>query len=51
MKYFALSKAYTDMDGKNSSTIVCPPVRDIIHSLKLVDNLLVQADKPWYDYY
>ena len=31
--------------------IVCPPVREIIHSLKLVDYLLVQADKPWLKHY
>ena len=30
---------------------VCPPVRKIIHSLKLVDYLHVQPDKPWYNYY
>ena len=29
---------------------VCPPVRKIIHSLKLVDYLHVQADNPWYNY-
>ena len=27
--------------------MVCPPVRLIIHSLKLVDNLFVRADKPY----
>ena len=27
----------------------CPPVRKIIHLLKLVDYL--QADNPWYNYY
>ena len=26
--------------------MVCPPVRSIIHSLKLVDYLSVQADNP-----
>ena len=26
----------------------CPPVRKIIHSLKLVDYLHVQADNPWF---
>ena len=30
-----------------SYTMVCPSVREIIHSLKLVDHLLVQADKPY----
>ena len=29
----------------------CPPVRKIIHSLKLVDYLHVQAGNPWYNYY
>ena len=29
----------------------CPPARKIIHSLKLVDYLHVQADNPWYNYY
>ena len=28
-----------------------PPVRKIIHSLKLVDYLNVQADNPWYNEY
>ena len=32
-------------------TMICPPLREIIHSLKLVDYLLVQADKQWYNYY
>ena len=27
----------------------CPPVRKLIHSLKLVDYLHVQADNPWYN--
>ena len=30
---------------------VCQPVREIIHSLKLVDYLHVQADNPCYNYY
>ena len=29
----------------------CPTVRKIIHSLKLVDYLHVQADNPWLNYY
>ena len=29
----------------------CPPERKIIHSLKLVDHLYVQADNPWCNYY
>ena len=30
--------------------MVCPSVRELIHSLKLV-NYLVQVDKPWYKYF
>ena len=30
----------------NSYTMVCPPVQEILHSLKLVDYLLVKVDKP-----
>ena len=48
-KDFIPSKVYTDEGSIN--TIVCPPVRDIIHSLKIVDYFLVQEDKPWYNYY
>ena len=39
------------MVKKNSYTMGCPPVRKIIHSLKHVDYLHVQADNPWYNYY
>ena len=28
-----------------------PPVREIIHKLKLRDYLLVQADRPWWNYH
>ena len=45
MKYFVLSKFYTD------DTTFCPLVWEIIHLLKLVDYLLVQADKLWYNCY
>ena len=45
--YLVMCKAYTDVGG----TMVCPPVRKIIHSLKLVDYLHVQADNPWYNFY
>ena len=31
--------------------MVYPHIRKIIHSLKFVDYLLVQADKQWYNYY
>ena len=30
--------------------MVCPHEREIILSLKIVDYLHVQADKPWYNY-
>ena len=46
-----MCKAYTDVGGIKYLYHVCPPVRKIIHSLKLVDYLHVQADKPWYNYY
>ena len=39
-KYLILSKVYT----YERYITVCPPVREIIHSLKLVDYLLVHAD-------
>ena len=29
--------------------MICPHVREIIHSLKLVDYLYVHSDKPWYN--
>ena len=31
--------------------MIRPPVREILHSLKLTDYLHVQVDKPWYNYY
>ena len=46
-----LCKVYTDVGGIKKLYHVCPPVRKIIHSLKLVDYLHVQADNPWYNYY
>ena len=51
MKYLVMSKVYTDVGGIKYLNHVCPPVRKIIHSLKLVDYLHVQADNPWYNYY
>ena len=51
MTYFVLSTVYTDEGSINSYIMVCPPVREIIHSLKLADYLLLQADKPWYNFY
>ena len=44
-----MSQVYTDKVC--SISIVCPPVREIIHELKFVDYLLLQADNPWYNYY
>ena len=44
-------KVYTNVGGIKKLYHVCPPVRKIIHSLKLVDYLHVQADNPWYNYY
>ena len=48
-----MCKVYTDVDGIKSVFHFCPPVhvRKIIHYLKLVDYLHVQADKPCYNYY
>ena len=46
-----MCKVYTDVGGIKWLYHVCPPVRKIIHSLKLVDYLHVQADNPWYNYY
>ena len=51
MKYLVMCKVYTDVCGIKQLYHVCPPVRKIIHSLKLVDYLHVQADNPWYNYY
>ena len=34
----------------NIYTIVCPHVREKIHSLKLMDYLHVLVDKPWHNY-
>ena len=48
MIYLVMCKVYTDVGGIKKLYIVCPPVRKIIHSLKLVDYLHVQADNPWY---
>ena len=49
--YLVMCKVYTGVDGIKQLYHVCPPVRKIIHSLKLVDYLHVQADNPWYYYY
>ena len=46
-----MCKVYTDLGGIKKFYHVCPPGRKIIHSLKLVDYLHVQADNPLYNYY
>ena len=46
-----MCKVYTDVGGIKYLYHVCPHVRKIIHSLKLMDYLHVQADNPWYNYY
>ena len=48
-KYLVMCKVFTDVGGIKYIYHVCPPVRKIIHSLKLVDYLHVQADNPWYN--
>ena len=50
-KYLTMCKVCTDVGGIKWLYYVCPPVRKIIHSLKLVDYLHVQVDNPWYSYY
>ena len=50
-KYLMMCKVYTDVGGIKKLYPVCPHVRKIIHSLKLVDYLHVQADNPSYNYY
>ena len=47
-KYLVMCKVYSDVGGIKLYH-VCPPVRKIIHSLKLVDYLRVHADNPWYN--
>ena len=37
--------------GGGGGTVVFSPVREIIHSLKIVDYLIEQADKRWYNFY
>ena len=51
MKYHLMCKVFTDVGGIKQLYHVCPPVRKIIHSLKLVDYLHVQADNPWHNCY
>ena len=49
--YLVMCRVYTDVGGIKYLYHVCPPVRKIIHSLKLVDYLHVQADNPGYNMY
>ena len=49
--YLVICAVYNDVGGIKYIYHVCWPVRKIIHSLKLVDYLHVQADNPWYNYY
>ena len=51
MKYLMVCNVYTDVGGIKQLYHDCPPVRKIIHSLKLVDYLHIQVDNPWYNYY
>ena len=51
MKYLMMCKVYTNVGGIKRLYYVCLPVCKVIHSLKLVDYLNVQADNPWYNYY
>ena len=51
MEYHLMCKVYTDVGGIEYLYHVCPTVRKIIHSLKLVDYLHEQTDNPWYNYY
>ena len=49
--YLVMCKVYTNVGGIKYIYHVCSPVRKIIHSLKLVDDLHVQADNQCYNYY
>ena len=44
-----ICKVYTDVGGIKWFYHVCPPVRKIIDSLKLVDYLHVMVDKSKYN--
>ena len=50
-KYLVKCKVYTNVGGLRLLYNGFPPLREIIHSLQLVDYLHVQADKPWYHFY
>ena len=50
-KYLVICKVYTDAGGIKQLNHVCSPVHKIIHSLKLVDYLYIQADNPCYNYH
>ena len=51
MNYLVICKALTDVGGIKKLYHVFPPVRKIIHSLKFVVYLHLQADSPWYSQY
>ena len=50
-KYLMVSKVNTEGGGIKQLYYVCPSVMEIIHSLKLVDYLHVQAVNQWYNNY
>ena len=49
-EYLMKCEVYTDLGGVKYLYHIFPPVRKIIHSLKLVDYLHVQADNSLYMY-
>ena len=49
--FLVMCKVYTDERMYKIFIPYCPPVRKIIHALKLVDYLHVQTDSSWYNYY
>ena len=51
MKYLMVCRVYTERGGITQLYYVYPSVRQIIHSLKLVDYLHVQAVNQLYNYY
>ena len=49
--HFVMRKVYSDVDGKNSYTVVYLLILEKIHSIKLVDYLLLQADRSKHNCY
>ena len=49
--YLVMCEVCTDIGGIKLLYHGCPPVRELIHSLKLVNHLQIQADKTWYNHY